>query len=509
MLSKPIEDHSGEEILDAVESIHREQVEGSSTIFRCAAKFARIHAGAAADATARVLPGTERAVRLGGAGTPAVMEFAAAELGARMQMGSVAARYYLADALDVYHRLPLLAARVDAGEVKVSYARQVAKQTRHLSPEAAARVDASMAPVADGSLPWSRFCDRLEGRIVAADPEQAARREAEEAAREVARATRSSADGMKGFYLRAPTAWVVRLDATVAYLAAALKELGDRDDEDRRRVKACLILANPTQAVEVLAAVAGHRSGAGREDDPLPADDPLLVPQPFRPVDLPAWLRHQDRPAAPPTGPHRFALSWTKLLPAVWLYLHVARETVERDRGGVVRWEGEGPVSWAYVRDRIAPFHDVKLTPVLDLADQAPVDAYEIPDRHRRAVHLRTPADSFPYSSNTSRRVDIDHTEPYRAPEPGQSRPDNYTPLGRFHHRIKTHGRWLVKQPFAGVYVWRDPHGHLYLVDHTGTHKVTPPGPRAGPPEPVPHDVGVHVHPAHAVLEYDGTAHAA
>jgi hypothetical protein len=52
---------------------------------------------------------------------------------------------------------------------------------------------------------------------------------------------------------------------------------------------------------------------------------------------------------------------------------------------------------------------------------------------------------------------------------------DNYSPLGRFHHRIKTHGRWQVAQPFDGIYLWRDPHGHHYLVDHTGTHKVTQP----------------------------------
>jgi hypothetical protein len=78
----------------------------------------------------------------------------------------------------------------------------------------------------------------------------------------------------------------------------------------------------------------------------------------------------------------------------------------------------------------------------------------------------------------------VDHTDKYvrdaegRPGEPGQSRMGNYSPLGRFHHRIKTHGTWTVKQPFDGIYVWRDPHGHFYLVDHTGTRKITPPGPR-------------------------------
>jgi hypothetical protein len=40
------------------------------------------------------------------------------------------------------------------------------------------------------------------------------------------------------------------------------------------------------------------------------------------------------------------------------------------------------------------------------------------------------------------------------------------------HHRLKTFGRWQVEQPFAGIYLWRDPHGALYLVDHSGTRAL-------------------------------------
>ena len=54
----------------------------------------------------------------------------------------------------------------------------------------------------------------------------------------------------------------------------------------------------------------------------------------------------------------------------------------------------------------------------------------------------------------------------------GQSRVGNYGPMTQGHHRIKTHGAWQVQQPFAGIYVWRDPHGALYLVDHTGTRRI-------------------------------------
>jgi hypothetical protein len=40
------------------------------------------------------------------------------------------------------------------------------------------------------------------------------------------------------------------------------------------------------------------------------------------------------------------------------------------------------------------------------------------------------------------------------------------------HHRIKTHTAWRVEQPYPGVYVWRDPYGVHYLVDHTGTRRL-------------------------------------
>lgn len=39
-------------------------------------------------------------------------------------------------------------------------------------------------------------------------------------------------------------------------------------------------------------------------------------------------------------------------------------------------------------------------------------------------------------------------------------------------HRIKTHGRWQVRQVFNGVFVWRTPSGRLHLVDDTGTHAI-------------------------------------
>lgn len=140
------------------------------------------------------------------------------------------------------------------------------------------------------------------------------------------------------------------------------------------------------------------------------------------------------------------------------------------DREAIARVEGHGPVTASWVRDVLGPRARFTVRPVLDLASQAPVDAYEIPDRHRRAVHLMTPADTFPFATCTSRQMQVDHTVPYE--EGGESGVGNYGPMTTTHHRLKTHGRWQVQQPFPGIYLWRDPHGAFYVVDHTGTRRL-------------------------------------
>ncbi len=342
---------------------------------------------------------------------------------------------------------------------------------------------------------------------------------------------------MKMFCIRAGTALIARFDATVAYLADALQALGDPDNEDERRLKACLIMANPTQAVELLHAYADHRAqkhgthsgsgaGAGRGDDgdagggqdqPLPlhddepvgegdvhpsqndADDPddpqsepapgrcpscggpgglagdpsaFLKPRPFRPGDI-----------GPDSGTGRWSYDPTRLLPTITCYLHVSQDAIIRDRHGVARWEDEGPVTHQFVRENLAPYQRFIIKPVIDLAHQAPVDAYEIPDRHREAVRLLTPADSYPFSPTPTEpapdrtSTQVDHTIAYlpqhQGGRPGQSRLGNYGPMSRFHHMIKTFGPLEVRQPFPGIYIWKNQYNQFFLVDHTGTRRIT------------------------------------
>jgi hypothetical protein len=521
-----------EGVLDAVESWHAERSECDTRIFVAAAHFADLHCpDSRPHRGGRILPGMERPVRLGGVGTPRVWEFAVAEFGARLGRSPRAGRALIADALDTRHRLPRLWARVCAGEVPISYARHVAQQTRELSADAAGLVDAEVAGAADGRLSWSRFETLVAGKVAAADPERAAERERAAAEEEFARLGRSNEHGQKTLYVRSNAAAMIRVDATIAYYATVLAVLGDTDPEDKRRAKALLILANPTAAVQLLQAFAQHRternarsssdseaagsegtgSGEGEPDtlDGLDdsdesgkatggaqGDDPAAFLRPFRPHEI-----HPDT---------RFAFGFDPrtLLPAVTVYLHLYARTDTGHIGPVARWEGEGPVTTAYLRDLLGPAATFTIKPVIDLPGMAPVDGYEIPDRHREAVHLRTPADAFPFAANTTRAKQHDHTRPYLPPDhggpPGQTGLHNLGPLTQFHHRIKTHGTWTVKQPFPGIYLWRDPHGRTYLVDHTGTRPVG----KTGPPTPTA-DLAIDVFPEPDVDIYYEPHHAA
>ena len=167
--------------------------------------------------------------------------------------------------------------------------------------------------------------------------------------------------------------------------------------------------------------------------------------------------------------------------PDVTLYVHLTDQALVTGTG-VARVEQVGPVTVDRVRSWLG-HANVVVKPVIDLNDQVPVDAYEIPDRIREAVHLAIPVDCFPYATSTRRSGDIDHTIAFVKPDdggpPGQTGVGRLGPITRFHHRVKTHGDWHVAQPFTGVFVWRTPHGRYFLVDHTGTHQALPALPAA------------------------------
>ena len=229
-----------DQLLAHAETVARTHREAEAETLRIAVQHAVLNNPDRLDLEQAKLPGREQAKQFGGMGTPEVLEFAPAVLGARLQISSGAAHSLLADALDIAHRLPRLWRRVEALEVKASYARFVARKTRDLGVEQAAAVDKRVHTAADGRIPWSRFEALVEGAIAASDPEAAADRERDAAMRQLAKPTRSAESGMRGFYVRAPLHVIARLDAMVTRLSRILLELGDPGNDDERRLAAPL-----------------------------------------------------------------------------------------------------------------------------------------------------------------------------------------------------------------------------------------------------------------------------
>ena len=391
---------------------------------RVAYQWAIVHPPERLDPVESGKSGREKAKRYGGDGTPEVCEFAAAELGARIGISTGAAARLMADSLDLHHRGGRLWERVEQGEVRVSYARHVVAKTRSLPQEQALGVADRVARSADGRIPWSRFERQVEAAVASADPTAA--REREERARRAtfAKKLRTDAFGMASYLIRAPLPIIDQIAATHGAYSESLRDQFPELTDDERDVRAFVMLLTP-----------------GADQDPAKVLDAA---------------------------------------PVVNLYVHTY---VGDDSTGLARIEGHGAgggggmVTEDYVRDVLGPLCRFKIYPVIDIEGMAPVDAYEIPDRHRQAARILTPADTFPYGACLDREVmQDDHTVPCDPRVPGVSGIGNYGPMTTTHHRIKTHGRWQVQQPFPGIYVWRDQYGTTYLVDNTGTRAL----PKAG-----------------------------
>ena len=119
---------------------------------------------------------------------------------------------------------------------------------------------------------------------------------------------------------------------------------------------------------------------------------------------------------------------------------------------------------------------DVTVTPVLDLRMRRRTDAYEHPEVVKDHVWVQSGGDCFPFTPRSATRdgVDYDHAVPYDdTGPPGQTGPHNSGPLRRSHHRTKTHGGLTTRVVGPGRHLWRTPHGQSFLVDHSGTTRLS------------------------------------
>jgi hypothetical protein len=184
-----------------------------------------------------------------------------------------------------------------------------------------------------------------------------------------------------------------------------------------------------------------------------------------RPEDLAELLRHPEG-----LGPEGAAKPARSSRPKAVVYVHLHQAALEGSAVGVARVEDLGPMLYQQVT-RLLGHAEVKVQPVMDLSDQTRVNAYEHPEAVKQRAHLITVGEVFPHATRVSRKVDHDHPVPWdpHGP-PGQTGDHNCAPLGRTHHRAKTHLAYRLRQLGPGDYLWTTPHGLHRRVDETGTH---------------------------------------
>ena len=429
MANLPIDELDATAVLAAAERAVLQRRAAEVDDLRLVARWADLHAAdpRRAPGGRRAWCGQDRLVEVGGDGTPLVQELCLPELAIARRTHTLSTRAAMADVLDLRHRLPLTWAVVESLECEAWVARKVAATSRSLDCFTIALVDAAVADAIAGESP-GRVLELAQAKIIEADPAAYAARLEDKLRRRFVSLTRTDDHGLRHVIAHVEAGAAVWVDAVVDRIADVL---------DARR-----------GLVPHLPADAGH--------DELRAEAFGWLAHPERVLEL----LGSAEPTAAPTPP--------RPRPVV----HRHRTQAPRLRGGVARGGAVGPLLLDQVRRLLAHAH-VDLKPTIDLADAIRVNAYEHPEAVKERVHLRTVGEAFPHATRVSRRVDMDHPVEYdQNGPPGQTGDHNAAPVGRTHHRAKTHLGYRVRQLGPGDYVWRTPHGLHRRVDATGTHVI-------------------------------------
>jgi hypothetical protein len=396
----------------------------------------------------------DRLLELAGEGAPLVQEFCLGEIALARGTGVTATMNALVDTLNLVYRMPATWKVLQSGQAEVHIARRVAKLSAHLPLAVLPVVDRAVARVIAHES-GGRVLEVAEAKIIEADPALHDQRVEAERRRRYVSSSRTDEFGMRTVIARCEAGDVVWIEAILARVVEIIAPRHPDATADELRSIAFGWLARPA---ELLALLLEHRDGQEALDLGLDAEETTTNRAMAMPADLLDALRELDL---------------TPLAPKAVLYVHLHQAAVDGAAAGVARVEGLGPRTYASLAELLART-DLVVKPVIDLNDRVRTTAYEHPESLKERVHLTTGGDYWPYAASTSRAVDYDHVNPYQATgPPGQTGTHNSGPLGRRHHRWKTHAGYRVRQCGAGRYVWLTPHGQGFLVDHRGTRSIS------------------------------------
>jgi hypothetical protein len=391
----------------------------------------------------------DRLVHLGGEGTPGVREFSIPELAMAREVSVTACERDLADVLDLTYRLQKVWAITQELGCPAWLARKVARLSHRLPIDKVAIVDTAVAQAIAGEAP-GRVLEICEAKVIEADPVSHAARVEAERRRRYVRLSRTDEFGLRHLIARVNAGDAVWIDAMVDRVADLIAPRHPEAGRDQLRSIALGWLARPAELLQLL--LEGQTATPGE------------VVEPSRATTFPADLLGALKSVKP-----------ERLRPPVTLYVHLSELALAGLTSPVARVEGLGAM--------LADSHlfsgcQVSVKPVVDLNDRVDLNCYEHPVWLAEQRKLATPADYFPYARavpGLAGKVDLDHPTPFDRDGPaGQTGMHNSGPLGRRHHRYKTHGGYTSRQCGTSRWVWRTPHNRYYLVDHTGTRGLDP-----------------------------------
>lgn len=421
--------------------------------------------------------------QLAGQGAPKVSEFLVTELALALSCSERAATDYLAVGLDLRYRLRCTKAEFGGGRITYAHAQVISEATRHLSIEAAETLDAVLADAALTRTP-ARLRVLARRKAAAADP-SGLRERHQAAMSNRGTAMFSIGDGMGSFCVTTSLTSAATVADQIDGWAAKLRSLLPGVPLDAHRADAAtrlLLGQHPLTGASLLrpasnTGYADRHSGASTAAAQCTGE---LADN--HPVNTAAGSASVA--SAPPLA------GW---LPArTELRVTMSADTLLGLDDATCELDGQGPITAAQARQLALQSGSVKLRRVFtDPADDSVLfldaNTYRFAPDQIACITALHPYSTFPGATTRAARCDIDHLNEYRrvtepatqqhvreGPQPpmsvdppGQTVVTNGHPLGRRHHRQKTHGGWKVRRDSDDPHSfhWTSPRGRTYTVN--------------------------------------------
>ncbi|QIX27699.1 hypothetical protein ncot_14665 [Nocardioides sp. JQ2195] len=404
---------------------------------------------------------------LGGEGTPLVARFVVEDWAAATRKSRGSGQQFLANTLDLHHRLPRTHARFEDLELELWRAFQLAEETHDLSLEAARWIDARVAEV--GSYSFNAIAKAVKLGVAKFHPEKLEDDNGlpGKVDWDVSVDHNQGAEGTSTLEAIGSSLDLAKFHDLVSDEATTMGRLGDTDTLGQRKAKALGVIADRQASLDLL--------GILDQDPPVHPEtgEPVIPRKSYLKARLFVHLSLADL-ATMCAGSATIPADGTES-PRGPLGSGDAVRPGSESPVGVVESNLFGPATTHLIAGYLKQLGaDARVTPVIDTTKVWAVDVHDPPQAMRDQVTERDRHCVHPHCGRSSKTCDLDHIVPFDDTGPsGQTNPENLAPLCRRHHLLKTHGGWRYQRNRDGTYTWTNQHGRSWLVTDSGTVELT------------------------------------